>query len=148
MTENEDYAQQDLPVSNETESAQPDDETSTDITAPIEPEIQPAKKKPGRKRFDTVNGEKKSEKLMLYLTPELIAKIRVWCDMKGVSNVGYITALIEADLDSKKDKINTFLELRKGLQLVLIRATAKRFSLTGYQLEFQLVTSFLTFQTQ
>lgn len=95
--------------------AQNDDETSTDITAHVEPEIQPAKKKPGRKRFDTVNGEKKSEKLMLYLTPELISRIRVWCDMKGVSNVGFITGLIEDFLKDKEESINTFLEFRKGL---------------------------------
>lgn len=103
-----------------TETAQPlNDETITETTAPIEPEENenpaPVKKKPGRKVFDTVNGEKKSEKLMLYLTPELIAKIRVWCDMKGISNVSYITALIEADLHNKEDKINTFLKMRSEL---------------------------------
>lgn len=108
-----------------------DDETSTEITAPIEPEETtenqpeawpeenttpaPVKKKPGRKRFDTVNGEKKSEKLMLYLTPELIAKIRVWCDMKGISNVSFITGLIEDFLKDKEDKINAFLKMRSEL---------------------------------
>ena len=71
--------------------------------------------KPGRKRFDTVNNEKKTEKIMLYLTPELIAQIRTWCDLKGISANSYITALIETDLESKAEKINTFLELRKGL---------------------------------
>ncbi len=108
-----------------------DDETSTEITAPIEPEETtenqpelspeetttpaPVRKKPGRKVFDTVNGSKKSEKLMMYFTPELIAKIRVWCDMKGISNVSYITGLIEADLESKTDKINAFLKMRSEL---------------------------------
>ena len=102
------------------ETTQPlDGNANTEITAPIEPEETttpaPVKKKSGRKVFDTVNGEKKSEKLMLYLTPALIAKLRVWCDMKGISNVSYITALIETDLDSKTDKINTFLKLRSEL---------------------------------
>lgn len=100
-----------------------DDETSTEITAPNQPEAwpeettipTPVRKKPGRKVFDTVNGSKKSEKLMMYFTPELIAKIRVWCDMKGISNVSYITALIEADLHSKEDKINAFLKMRSEL---------------------------------
>ncbi len=59
--------------------------------------------------------EKKSEKLMLYLTPEMIARIRIWCDIKGISINSFITDLIEADLDNKTDKINAFLELRKGL---------------------------------
>ena len=100
-----------------------DDETSTELTAHIEPESwpeenvtpTPVRKKPGRKVFDTVNGSKKSEKLMMYFTPELIAKIRVWCDMKGISNVSYITGLVEADLDSKTDKINAFLKMRSEL---------------------------------
>lgn len=102
------------------ETAQPlNDGAGSEITAPIEPEenttLAPVKKKPGRKVFDTVNGEKKSEKLMMYFTPELIAKIRTWCDMKGISNVSYITGLIEADLQSKEDKINAFLKMRAEL---------------------------------
>ena len=109
MTENE--------VSGMEETTQPDlfghDET------PIEQEETathaPVKKKPGRKAFDTVNGEKKSEKMMIYFTPELITRIRAWCDMKGISNVSYITALIQADLDSKADKINSFLKMRSEL---------------------------------
>ena len=109
MTENE--------VSGMEETTQPDlfghDE------APIEQEETatpaPVRKKPGRKAFDTVNGEKKSEKMMIYFTPELITRIRAWCDMKGISNVSYITALIQADLDSKADKINSFLKMRSEL---------------------------------
>ena len=109
MTENE--------VSGMEETTQPDlfghDET------PIEPEETatpaPVRKKPGRKAFDTVNGEKKSEKMMIYFTPELITRIRARCDMKGISNVSYITALIQADLDSKADKINSFLKMRSEL---------------------------------
>ena len=77
--------------------------------------VQATKKKPGRKVLDTVNGEKKSEKLMMYFTPELIARIRTWCDLKGISAVSYITGLIEADLYSKQDKINAFLEMRNNL---------------------------------
>ena len=46
----------------------------------------------------------RSEKLTLYLTPELIADIRDYCCLKRVSAVSYITALIEADLHSK-DKL-------------------------------------------
>ena len=64
---------------------------------------------------DTENGEKKDKKLMMYFTPELIARIRIWCDLKGISAVSYITGLIEADLYSKQEKINTFLEMRNNL---------------------------------
>ena len=75
----------------------------------------PVKKRTGRKPFDTVNGEKRTEKLMMYLTPETITRLRAWCDLKGISAVSYITALIEADLDSKADTINSFLEMRQKL---------------------------------
>ena len=96
-----------------------DDGASTEITAPIEPEENttpaPVKKKPGRKVFDTVNGEKKSEKLMMYFTPELIAKIKAWCDMKGISNVSFITGLVEGFLKDKEEKINNFLKMRSEL---------------------------------
>ena len=90
----------------------PDNEPETPPEA--DTENVPVKKKTGRKVFDTVNGEKKSEKLMLYCTPQLITKIRTWCDLKGISTVSYITNLIEADLHNKLDKINAFLELRNN----------------------------------
>lgn len=96
-----------------------DDGASTEITAPIEREENttpaPVKKKPGRKVFDTVNGEKKSEKLMMYFTPELIAKIKAWCDMKGISNVSFITGVVEDFLKDKEEKINNFLKMRSEL---------------------------------
>ena len=63
---------------------------------------------------DTVNSSKKSEKITLYFTPELITEIRDWCYLKRISAVSYITSLIEADLHSKEDKINAFLELRNN----------------------------------
>ena len=68
------------------------------------------KSKPGRKRFDTENGEKRSEKFMLYLTPELISEVRTWCHIKQISAVSYITGLIEADLHSedKQGKLASF----------------------------------------
>lgn len=71
-----------------------------------------ARKNAGRKPLDTVNGESKTEKMMMYFTPTLFSDIRAWCDLKGISCVGYITTLIEADIATHKDKINSFLELR------------------------------------
>ena len=66
----------------------------------------------GRKRFDTLKGEKRSEKLMLYLTPSVIADVRDWCHIKGISAVNYITNLIVADMASRQDKLNSFRRLR------------------------------------
>ncbi len=69
-----------------------------------------AKNKGGRKRMDE-NGEKKSEKFMMYFTPSLIADIRDWCSLKRVSCVDYITGLIREDLEKKKDKLEFFRKL-------------------------------------
>ena len=71
------------------------------------------KKKPGRKVFDTENGEKKDKKLMMYFTPALFDEIRDWCYLKRISAVSYITSLIEADLHTpdKRDKIAFFRQL-------------------------------------
>ena len=66
----------------------------------------------GRKRLDTVKGEKRTEKLMLYLTPSVISDIRDWCSLKNLSSNDYITKLIEADLQDKQDKLNSFRQLR------------------------------------
>lgn len=68
--------------------------------------------KAGRKRFDTENGEKRSEKLMLYLTPELIANVRDWCSLKGISYGSFVIGLIEDYLRDKKNIIDTFREFR------------------------------------
>ena len=66
----------------------------------------------GRKCLDTENGERRSEKLMLYLTPSMIADVRTWCDLKGISCVNYITGLLEADIAGKREKLKEFLSLR------------------------------------
>lgn len=81
-----------------------------EIEGEAEPENAKTKSKAGRKRFDTVNGEKKSEKFMLYFTPDLIAEVRDWCHLKRISAVSYITGLIEADLHSeeKQERLNFF----------------------------------------
>ena len=111
MTENE--------VSGMEETTQPDlfghDETPIEQEETATPA--PVRKKPGRKAFDTVNGEKKSEKIMVYFTPELIEKIRTWCELARISNVSYITGLIEADLHNKEDMINAYNKFRKELGL-------------------------------
>lgn len=66
----------------------------------------------GRKRFDTKNGEKRDQKLMLYLTPSVIADVRDWCKLKDISAVSYITDLIVADMENRQDKLNSFRQLR------------------------------------
>lgn len=66
----------------------------------------------GRKKFDTENGEKRNQKLMLYLTPSVIEDVRDWCSLKKLTVNNYVTALIEADLRDKQGKLDSFRQLR------------------------------------
>lgn len=77
-----------------------------------ESERVPEPSRAGRKVLDTERGEKRSEKLMLYLTPSMIADIRDWCDLKHISSVNYITELIRADMKTKQEKLKSFREFR------------------------------------
>ena len=77
-------------------------------------DIPSIERKSGRKCLDTENGEVRSEKLMLYLTPSMIADVRDWCSLKRISCVSYITGLISADLAGKQEKLNFFRELSEG----------------------------------
>lgn len=73
-----------------------------------------SKRAGGRKCLDTESGEVRSEKLMLYLTPSMIADVRDWCSLKRISCVSYITGLISADLAGKQEKLKFFRELSDG----------------------------------
>lgn len=102
MADNEKTAQAELFSGNEPETWP--EETPAPADKP--------KGKGGRKVI-SANGEKKSEKLMMYFTPELIADIRDWCCLKRISAVSYITGLIESDLHStsKQQKLTVFRQL-------------------------------------
>lgn len=99
-----------MPEDNTTATTAP--ATWPELSTETEP-VQKVKGKPGRKVLDTVNGEKRTEKLMMYFTPELMTEIRNWCHLKRISIVSYITNLIETDLhnDVKMDKLKKFLAL-------------------------------------
>ena len=79
---------------------------------PVEAESDKKKSNAGRKKIDTVKGEKRDQKLMLYLTPSVIADVRDWCSLKNLSSNDYITKLIEADLQDKQEKLSFFRQLR------------------------------------
>ena len=87
------------------------EETTTETHTTVDT-LETKSSKAGRKRFDTENGEKRSEKLMLYLTPELITDIRDWCNLKGISYASFVIGLIEDYLRDKKNILNTFREFR------------------------------------
>ena len=65
----------------------------------------------GRKTYDET-GEKRSEKFMIYLAPSMLRDIRDYCDLRGVSVVSYITELVNADLEDKREQLNAFRKLR------------------------------------
>lgn len=80
-----------------------------------QPETVKNKAKGGRKVMDRVNGQKRSEKLMIYLTPELIADLRDWCNLKGISYANFVVELIENFMNERRDKLNSFRELRDNI---------------------------------
>ena len=101
-----------------TENVQTSEEPEAEMTAPNEPESlpeaepvkvvrKPAKNKGGRKTIDE-NGEIRSEKLMLYLTPSMIADVRDWCRIKGISYANFIVGLIGDFMRDKKERLDFF----------------------------------------
>ena len=100
-----------------------DDETSTEITAPNEPESLPeaepvkggrktTKNKGGRKPLDE-NGETRSEKMTAYFTPSMADNIRLWCDWTGISYGDLTVKLFGAFLKDKGDMLNDFRKSRE-----------------------------------
>ena len=87
-------------------------ESDTVEAESLETESDKKKSNAGRKKIDTMKGEKRDQKLMLYLTPSVIADVRDWCSLKNLSSNDYITKLIEADLQDKQEKLSFFRQLR------------------------------------
>ena len=72
------------------------------------------KGKAGRKRLDTENGEIRSEKFTVYVTPTQAEALKALCLIDGVSSVAErINELIEAELKSNSDMINDFFALKE-----------------------------------
>ena len=67
--------------------------------------------KVGRKVKDK-GGEKRSEKIMLYLTPSLMTDIKDLASLYGKSLTEYVISLIEAHAELKQGKLASFRELR------------------------------------
>lgn len=135
----EEYVQQDLFTENEAETTAPieapetlgavepesaqaseetlqcvDDETSTEITAPNQPESlsEPVNKR-GRKRLDTERGEKLEKFATVYLTPLKAAQFTALCKMDNVKISARITELIENEINGNIDLISDFFALEE-----------------------------------
>lgn len=103
-----------LPMENENEQEQ--------ITTPVENEhvqevttSEVEKSNAGRKRLDA-DGEKRSEKFMVYLTPTLANNIKAWCDCTGLSYGDFASKLFNSFFRDKEEKLNKFLTLRDELR--------------------------------
>ena len=66
----------------------------------------------GRPTFSEI-GEKRDQKFTLYITKSLLADIKDICALRGVSVVSYITDLVTADLQDKRDKLDAFRKMRE-----------------------------------
>ena len=99
LPENEPLGQEHAPI---TEAEQPQTRA----------EIKP-KNKGGRKVIDP-NGEKRSEKLMLYLTPSRMEDLRDLASLYGKSIADYVISLIDKDNEQKQGKLALFRELRSS----------------------------------
>ena len=94
------------------------EETHAPITEAEQPQPQPQaeakpKNKGGRKVIDP-NGEKRSEKVMLYLTPSRMEDLRDLASLYGKSIADYVISLIESDNERKQGKLSLFRELRSS----------------------------------
>ncbi len=82
--------------------------------AQAQPEEVKPKGKAGRKRLDNTNGEIRSEKFTVYLTPTQAEALKALCLIDGVSSVAdRINELIEAELKANNDIISDFFALKE-----------------------------------
>lgn len=95
----------------ETISMFPEEEAQAHVLPEVE--VKP-KGKVGRKRLDGTNGEIRSEKFTVYLTPTQSEALKALCLIDGVSSVAdRINELIEAELKANSDTINDFFALKE-----------------------------------
>lgn len=66
----------------------------------------------GRK---TTTGEKRTEKLTLYLSPDMLSDIQDLSNLHGESTALYIVDLISKDINSRQDELKSFQDLRKKI---------------------------------
>ena len=58
------------------------------------------------------NGEKRSEKVMIYLRPSLYADVKDWANLHGKTITDCIVGMIEGYMQGKQEKLALFRELR------------------------------------
>ena len=58
------------------------------------------------------NGEKRTEKVMIYLRPSLYADVKDWANLHGKTITDCIVGMIEVYMQGKQEKLALFRELR------------------------------------
>ena len=62
------------------------------------------------------NGEKRSEKFMMYFTPTVLSDFKFLCSMKEISCTNMIFELVCAEIDKNREMIDYFREGQKRLK--------------------------------
>ena len=112
ILEHEPVEQEHTPITGTEGQDEPDTHSlPVDAEPQAQAETPKPKNKGGRKVLDP-NGEKRSEKVMLYLTPSLMDDLRDLAYMNRKSIADYVISLIERNNEQKQAKLALFRELQ------------------------------------
>lgn len=113
ILEDEPVEQEHAPITGTDVQDEPDTHSlPVDAEPQAQAETPKPKNKGGRKVLDP-NGEKRSEKVMLYLTPSLMDDLRDLANLYGKSIADYFISLAVRDAQAKQAKLALFRELRR-----------------------------------
>lgn len=96
-----------MPEDNTTATTAP--ATWPELSTETEP-VQKVKGKPGRKVLDTVNGEKRSVKFMVYFTPSIMSELKDLCSMKHTTCANYLFELACREIKNNEEALKFFRE--------------------------------------
>ena len=96
----------------DTAALSPVDTHSNEAVPVQEATIAPKPKNKGGRKILDPNGEKRSEKVMIYLRPSLYADVKDWANLHGKTITDCIVGMIEGYMQGKQEKLALFRELR------------------------------------
>ena len=96
----------------DTAALSPVDTHSNEAVPVQEATIAPKPKNKGGRKILDPNGEKRSEKVMIYLRPSLYVDVKDWANLHGKTITDCIIGMIEGYMQGKQEKLALFRELR------------------------------------
>ena len=96
----------------DTVALSPVDTHSNEAVPVQEATIAPKPKNKGGRKILDPNGEKRSEKVMIYLRPSLYVDVKDWANLHGKTITDCIIGMIEGYMQGKQEKLALFRELR------------------------------------